>query len=54
MWGAHQEADITGRKVQYWLMPPAADAECAAAMDEELETYERPYEPAMPVVWMDE
>ena len=31
-----------------------ADAEFAAAMDEVLDTYERPHDPARPVVCMDE
>ena len=36
------------------MIPPEADAEFAAVMDEVLETYERPYDPAQPVVCMDE
>ena len=36
------------------MIPPEADAEFAASMEEVLETYERPYDPARPVVCMDE
>ena len=36
------------------MIPPEADAEFAAAMDEVLETDERAYDPAQPVVCMDE
>ena len=36
------------------MIPPEADAEFAAAMDEVLETYARPCDPAHPVVCMDE
>ncbi|MDE0625539.1 MAG: IS630 family transposase [Bryobacterales bacterium] len=36
------------------MIPPQADAECAAHMEEVLETYERPYDAEQPVVCMDE
>ena len=52
--GRTQKNGITGRKVQYWVIPPEADAEFAAAMDEVLKTYARPYDPAHPVVCMDQ
>ena len=45
---------MTGRKVQYWVIPPEADAEFVAAMEEVLDTYEKPYDPACPVLCMDE
>ena len=45
---------MTKRKVQYWVIPPQADAEFVANMEHVLETYERPYDPAHPVVCMDE
>ena len=45
---------ISGRKVQYWVIPPEADAEFAASMEEVLETYRRPYDAERPVVRMDE
>jgi hypothetical protein len=45
---------MTNRKVQYWVIPPDADAEFAAHMEEVLETYEKPYDPASPVLCMDE
>ena len=36
------------------MIPPEADAEFAARMEDVLETYERPYDPQRPVVCMDE
>ena len=45
---------MTKRKIEYWVIPPAADAEFAANMEEVLETYAKPYDPACPVLCMDE
>src|SRR5262245_28283741 len=45
---------MTNRKIQYWVIPPKADAEFVAAMEEVLETYEKPYDLACPVLCMDE
>ena len=45
---------MTNRKIEYWVIPPAADAEFVASMEEVLETYEKPYNPACPVLCMDE
>ena len=45
---------MTNRKIEYWVIPPEADAEFVANMEEVLETYEKPYDPACPVVCMDE
>lgn len=45
---------MTNRKIQYWVIPPEADAEFAAHMEEVLETYEKPYDSACPVLCMDE
>ena len=45
---------MTNRKIQYWVIPPTADAEFAAQMEEVLETYEKPYNPQVPVLCMDE
>ena len=45
---------MTKRKIQYWVIPPEADAEFAANMENVLETYARPYDPAHPVICMDE
>ncbi|QEG21197.1 IS630 family transposase [Mariniblastus fucicola] len=42
------------RKIEYWVIPPEADAEFVANMEEVLETYEKPYDPGHPVVCMDE
>jgi hypothetical protein len=45
---------MTKRKIQYWCIPPKADAEFAAQMEEVLDLYAQPYNPARPVVCMDE
>jgi len=45
---------MTNRKIQYWVIPPEADAEFVACMEEVLDTYEKPYDPACPVLCMDE
>jgi hypothetical protein len=45
---------MTSRKIQYWVIPPKADSEFVAGMEEVLETYSRPYDPRFPVVCMDE
>lgn len=45
---------MTGRKTQYWVIPPEANAEFAANMEEVLDIYEQPYNPDVPVVCMDE
>ncbi len=45
---------MTNRKNKYWVIPPKADAEFVASMEEVLETYEKPYDPACPVICMDE
>lgn len=45
---------MTNRKIQYWVIPPEADAEFAAAMEAVLDTYQRPHDPDHPVVCMDE
>jgi hypothetical protein len=45
---------MTKRKIEYWVIPPEADGEFVAHMEEVLETYERAYDPAHPVLCMDE
>ena len=45
---------MTKRMIEYWVIPPEADAEFVAHMEEVLETYEKAYDPAHPVVCMDE
>jgi hypothetical protein len=45
---------MTNRKIEYWVIPPEGDAEFVANMEEVLETYEKPYDPACPVLCMDE
>jgi hypothetical protein len=45
---------MTKRMIEYWVIPPEADAEFVANMEEVLETYARAYDPAHPVLCMDE
>ena len=45
---------MTNRKIEYWVIPPEADAEFVAHMEEVLETYAKPYNPDVPVLCMDE
>jgi len=45
---------MTQRKIEYWVIPPEADAEFVAGMEQVLEIYEKPYDPACPVLCMDE
>ena len=45
---------MTNRKIEYWVIPPEADGEFVANMEEVLETYEKPYDSACPVICMDE
>ena len=45
---------MTKQKIQYWVIPPAADAEFVANMENVLEIYEKPYDSSHPVVCMDE
>lgn len=45
---------MTNRKIEYWVIPPNADGEFVAQMEEVLETYEKPYNRACPVLCMDE
>ena len=42
------------RKLEYWVIPPEADSEFVAGMEEVLETYAQPYDPKYPVICMDE
>jgi hypothetical protein len=45
---------MTQRKIQYWVIPPEADGEFIASMEEVLDTYEEPYDNEYPVLCMDE
>ena len=40
--------------MQYWVIPPEADPEFVAHMEDVLETYSKPYDPEAPVLCMDE
>lgn len=41
---------MTNRKMLHWVIPPDADAEFVASMEEVLDTYEEPYDADVPVV----
>ena len=45
---------MTKRKIEYWVIPPSADGEFVANMEEVLETYVQPYDSRCPVLCMDE
>jgi hypothetical protein len=45
---------MSGRKIQYWVIPPDANAEFVASMEEVLDTHAQPYDQRYPVVNMDE
>jgi hypothetical protein len=45
---------MTKRKIDYWVIPPKADGEFVADMEEVLETYVQPYDAWQPVICMDE
>lgn len=45
---------MTRRKIDYWVIPPEADGEFVANMEEVLETYAQPYDSRRPMVCMDE
>jgi len=45
---------MTKRMIEYWVIPPEADAEFVAHMEEVLETYEKSYDSTHPVLCMDE
>ena len=45
---------MTGRKIQYWVIPPKASGEFVAAMENVLDTYAQPYDERVPVLNMDE
>lgn len=45
---------MTKRMIEYWVIPPDANAEFVASMEEVLETYAKAYDPARPVLCMDE
>jgi hypothetical protein len=45
---------MSQRKIQYWVIPPEANSEFVASMEEVLETYAQPYDRRFPVMCMDE
>jgi len=45
---------MTRRKIQYWVIPPEANSEFVACMENVLETYAQPYDEWFPVLCMDE
>ena len=45
---------MTKRKIQYWVIPPEANSEFVACMENVLDTYAQPFDERFPVVCMDE
>ncbi len=45
---------MSNRKIEYWVIPPEADAEFVAHMEAVLDLYAKPYDPTRPVLCMDE
>jgi len=45
---------MTQRQIKYWVIPPEANGEFVAHMEDVLELYAQPYDPQYPVVCMDE
>ena len=45
---------MTNRKIEYWVIPPEADAEFVAGMEDVLDVYAKPYDSGCPVICMDE
>ena len=45
---------MTKRRIQYWVIPPEANAEFVACMEDVLDTYAQPYDASHPVICMDE
>ena len=45
---------MSNRKMEYWVIPPEADAEFAAHMEAVLDLYAQPYDSTRPVLCMDE
>src|SRR5262249_29818037 len=49
-----KKTGMTNRKIEYWVIPPEADGEFVAHMEEVLEAYAKPYDPRRPILCMDE
>jgi len=45
---------MTQRKIEYWVIPPEANGEFVACLENVLETYAQPYDAQFPVLCMDE
>lgn len=52
--GERSKNGMTNRKIEYWVIPPEADAEFVASMEDVLETYSQPSDFRCPVLCMDE
>ena len=44
----------TKKSIEYWVIPPAANEEFVAHMEDVLDVYSRPYDANVPVLCMDE
>jgi hypothetical protein len=53
-WPGPKKTELRPHLKKCWTIPPKANAEFAARMEDVLAVYARPYDPARPVVCMDE
>ena len=44
---------MTTRMIEYWVIPPEADAEFVAGLEDVLDLYAKPYDPKRPTVCME-
>ena len=49
-----KENELKPHKNKYWVIPPEEDADFVAAMEDTLEVYTRPRDPARPLLCLDE
>ena len=49
-----KENELKPHKNKYWVIPPEEDADFVAAMEDTLEVYTRPHDPARPVICLNE
>ncbi|WP_415118598.1 IS630 family transposase [Micropruina sp.] len=53
-WAGPEKGGLRPHLKKCWTIPPKANAEFVARMEDVLEVYHRPFDPAVPVVCMDE
>ena len=53
-WRGAQKNDLKPHLTDYWVIPPKANAAFVASMEDVLDVYKRPHDPARPLVCLDE